>query len=97
MCSRQLSSGKSKYQIKCLERLAIYESKKIRCKCKIVIKIYPHTPTILGRYEEEHDHEVGIANIKHMRMSPAARLQIKSMLVMKIDPREIVHQHTIGH
>jgi hypothetical protein len=54
------------------------------------VKQYPHTSTVLGRYVTEHDHEIGAANIAYTRLSGAARERIKTMLIQKIAPREIV-------
>jgi FAR1 DNA-binding domain len=96
VCSRGLSGGASKYQKKHPERQRKIESKKTGCRCKLLIKLYPHTSTILGRYQDEHNHEVGIANIAYMRMSHAARERIKSMLEQKIDPREIVRKTNLS-
>ena len=98
ICSRQLSGGKNKYEKKCPERHANYDSKKTGCACKIVIKLYPHTPVVLGRYEKEHSHEVGTANLAYVRVSQAARLRIREMLESKVDPREIVRNmhHTFS-
>jgi hypothetical protein len=92
VCSRGHSGGTSKYQKKYPERQRKIESKKMGCCCKLLIKLYPHTSNILGCYQDEHNHEIGIANIAYMRMSHTAREQIKSMLEQKIDPREIVHK-----
>jgi hypothetical protein len=89
VCSHQLSGSKGTYQKKCPDRKAI-ESKKIGCKCKIVIKCYPHTPIVRGRYEEGHDHEIGLLNVAFIRISSASREQIRSLLERKVDPREIV-------
>jgi hypothetical protein len=87
VCSREPSGGST--QKDRLERLT-FQSKKLGCNCKIVIKSYPHTPTILGCYEEEHDHDVGLANIAYTRLSIAAQIQIRNMLERKVDSREIV-------
>jgi hypothetical protein len=92
VCSRQPSGGKSKYQKKFPDRQRKIESKKSGCHCKIWIKLYYHTPIVLGRYETEHDHEIGLANIAYTRMSRGARDQIKNMLMQKVDPREIVRK-----
>ena len=92
VCSRQLSGGRSRYQIKHPERRRKVNSKKSGCDCRIVIKCYHHTPTILGRYEKEHDHEIGLANLAYTRMSHAAQKKIRSMLELKIDRREIVRK-----
>jgi hypothetical protein len=90
VCSRQLSGGKSKYEKKNPDWHTKFTSKKIGCDCKIVVKLYPHTPTILGRYEEEHNHGVGLENVKYTRMSQAMRVRIRHMLELKVDAREIV-------
>jgi hypothetical protein len=91
VCSREWSGGKPKYERKCPDRLS-KDSKKTGCQCKITIKRYPHTPTILGRYERDHDHDIGLANIAYLRISHASREQIRIMLEKKIDPREIVRE-----
>lgn len=56
-CRRQLLSG-YKYEITNPNQKRV-ESKKNDCPCNIVIKIYPHTSIILGRYEKDHNHELG--------------------------------------
>jgi len=48
------------------------ETKKLGCHCQVVIKSYPHTPTILGCYLAEHNHEIGSANIAYTRLSGIA-------------------------
>jgi hypothetical protein len=84
-----LTGGKVPYQKKCPDRKAI-ESKKTGCQCKIVIKCYPHTPIVRGRYEGDHNHEIGLSNIAFIRISSASREQIRKLLEQKVDPREIV-------
>jgi hypothetical protein len=91
MCSCGHSGGASKYQKKDPKCQCKNESKKTNCHCKIIIKFYPHMSTILGCYQDEHNHEVGLVNIAYMRMSQSAWQQIKGMLGHKIDPREIIH------
>ena len=90
MCSRQPSGGRKNYQKKHPERQHKINSKKSGCYCRIMIKRYHHKPTILGRYEVEHSHEISLANLAYMHMSCLAQEQIKSMLQLKIDRREIV-------
>lgn len=91
VCSREWSGGKPKYERKCPDRLG-KDSKKTGCQCKIVVKHYPHTPIILGRYERDHDHDIGLANVAYLRISRACREQIRFKLEKKIDPREIVRE-----
>jgi hypothetical protein len=92
VCSRQLSGGKSKYEKKYPDRQRKIDSKKTGCRCQLVIKHYPDTLTILGRYAEEHDHEIRLANIAYTRLSQAARDKIKVMLKQKVDQKEIVRK-----
>jgi hypothetical protein len=91
ICSCQLSGGRKEYEKKKPDWNRKIGSKKTGCRCRIIIKLYPHTDTILGHYRNTHDHEVGSANIAYTRMSGVAQEQIKSMLVQKVDHKEIVH------
>jgi hypothetical protein len=93
VCSCQLSRGQSKYQKKHPDRHRKIQNKKMRCRCSIIIKFYPHTTAILGRYASEHDHEIGLANIAYTRMSWVAQEKIKYKLAQRIDPRKIVCMH----
>ena len=90
VCSCQLSRGRSKYQKKHPDQHQKIQNKKMECQCSIIIKLYPHTTTILGQYVSKHDHEIGLVNIAYTWMSQVAREKIKYKLVQKIDPRKIV-------
>ena len=92
VCSHQPSGGWKNYQKKHPERQRKINSKKSGCHCRIVIKRYHHMPTILGRYEVEHNHEVGLANLTYTRMLRMAQERIKSMLQLKMDHRKIIHK-----
>jgi FAR1 DNA-binding domain len=89
-CSRGWSGGRYKYEKKHPDQLRKKGSKKTGCQCKIVIKQYPHTQIILGRYEQDHNHQLGLANVTYTRTSHASQEQIRTMLEKKVDPREIV-------
>lgn len=89
VCGRERSGGGT-YTKQYPERQRKIESKKSGCGCRVVIKSYRHTPTILGCYIAEHDHEIGSANIAYTRLSGAAQERIKFMLTQKIDRYEIV-------
>ena len=90
VCSRQLSGGRKEHEKKKPDWNRKIGSKKTGCRCRVIIKLYPHTDTILGNYRNEHDHEVGSDNIAYTRMSGVVWEQIKSMLVQKVDQKEIV-------
>lgn len=89
-CSRQRTGGDKPYKKKNLDWDRKIDSKKTGCRCQLTIKLYPDTPTVLGRYDANHDHEVGLANLAYTRMSHAARKIIYEMLAQKIDYKEIV-------
>jgi hypothetical protein len=95
VCLRQLSGGQKQYEKKKLDRRRKIGSKKTGCRCRVVIKLYPHTDAILGNYTNVHDNDVGSDNIAYTRMSGVAREQIKSMLVQKVDHKEIVCNQTL--
>jgi hypothetical protein len=91
VCRHEDSRGrKTSYQKKHPEWEHKIETKKCGCGCHIIIKLYPHTSTILGHYVAEHDHKIGSANIAYTRLSGTVRERIKTMLSQKIDCREII-------
>jgi hypothetical protein len=90
ICSRQLSGGWKPYEKKNLGWKRKIGSKKKGSRCRVVIKLYLHTDTILGNYTNMHDHEIGSDNIAYTWMSGVAWEQIKLMLVQKVDHKEIV-------
>ena len=89
-CSRKPSGGKKPYKKKHPEWKRKRDSKKTGCRCKLTIKIYHDTPIVLGRYDADHDHDIGVNNVAHTRMSLAARNEICKMLTQQIDNKEIV-------
>ena len=85
-----MSEGQKKYEKKNPGWHCKINSKKTSCHCCVAIKLYPHTDTILGNYMSTHDYEIGSGNITYMQMSGVAQKQIKSMLVQRVDHKEIV-------
>ena len=65
-------------------------TRKTSCHCQVVIKLYLHTPIILGYYLAKHNYKIGSANIAYIRLSGIAQEQIKNILTQKIDHKEIV-------
>jgi len=90
VCLHELGRGGTKYVKKHPERKRKIPSKKTDCPCNIVIKRYPDTERILGRYEREHNHPIGITNVPFTRLSAGSRKRMRDMVSQKIDPREIV-------
>jgi hypothetical protein len=69
MCLHEDGGGGTKYVKKHLEQKRKIPSKKMDCLCNIMIKCYPDTERILGHYEMEHNHPIGIANVLFMHLS----------------------------
>jgi hypothetical protein len=90
VCARQLSGGPNKFKKKFPHRFRKIGTKKTGCRCRLVIKRYHHTPRILGRYVNKHDHDLGLGNIAYMRLSHAARETVRAMLRQQVDRRAIV-------
>src|SRR6267142_408410 len=91
VCGCEYPGGKSKYVRKCPDQCQKVPSKKSGCCFRLVIKFYLNMSIILGHIERDHDHEMGIPNLIHTRISHRAQARIKIMLRQKINPREIVH------
>jgi hypothetical protein len=89
VCSREGTGGRSQYKRKCNRGRKI-PSKRTGCACLLVVKVYPGTDTVLGRYEAEHDHEIGAANLRYTRLPVETRVQIAEMLRMGISRDRVV-------
>ena len=88
-CSREFTGGKSMYERTTQSERKI-PSKKTGCWCSLVIKKYPHTETILGRYIDEHDHMLGDENLRFTRLSDTTRAIVTDMVYMGVEPKTIV-------
>jgi hypothetical protein len=89
VCVCQLSGGPNKYKKK-FSHFRKIGTKKTGCHCQIIIKRYHHTPTVLGRYVNVHNHDLGLGNITYMCLSRGARETVKAMLIQQVDRRAIV-------
>jgi hypothetical protein len=66
------------------------EKKFTDCKCKITAKLYWHVPTVLGRYEAEHNHEINDENLRYTRLSWETRALVLDLLWLHVDPKQII-------
>jgi len=88
-CSREFSGGQ-------LDRENANQwdrkipSKKTGCGCRLVIKQYPHTDTILSKYEGKHDHPLGDDNLRFLRLSEKTKTLVMEMIHTRIDSKAIV-------
>ena len=94
VCSRQGTGGEKEYQ-RLTDRKTRVERKCLGggCPCQVKIKIYPHTPTILGKYAPNHSHPTGKDNLKHVRIRVPAREHIMELIRLGLMDKEIVHDH----
>ncbi len=88
-CSREFSGGKP-------DRKNTFQwdrkipSMKTGCQCRLTIKLYPHTETVLGKYEGQHDHALGDDNLRFLRLSDNVRNVVMDMIHTGIDSKAIV-------
>lgn len=90
VCSRQGTIAKPKYIRKRVNRIQSRPSKPTGCSCRIVVKTYHDVPTILGWYRAEHDHAMGVADLRFTRLQDSTRAYVSSLLRSSMKPREIV-------
>lgn len=88
-CSRQGTGGQSKYVRKRMDRIMKLPSKRTGCGCRVKIKTYPHVSTVLGWYQSEHDHAIGIANLMYTRLRDSTRGYVLNLLRMNMSPKEV--------
>ena len=88
-CAREYS-GRKTTQEKITEWGRTIPSKKTGCWCCLTIKRYPHTDTILGKYEDQHDHTIGDDNLQFTRLLDATKALVMDMVCTGIDSKAIV-------
>ena len=91
VCARQGTGGIKEYRRK-TNRESHQDSKRIEggCPCSVLIKIYPHTGTILGRYTPDHSHPTGKDNLRYVRIRVPTLEQIMGLIRLGLSDREIV-------
>jgi hypothetical protein len=91
VCARRGTGGKKEYSKK-QEWNYKLPTKRIEhgCPCRLVIKSYPDTSELLGKYRNEHSHEIGDENLKFTQISNATRLRIAEWLRIGLTPDRIV-------
>jgi hypothetical protein len=89
-CSRQGTGGNNKYVRKCVDRVRKRPSKRTGCRCRVRIKTYHHVSTVLGWYESEHDHAIGVANLMYTRLRDSTRGYVLNLLRTNMSPKEVV-------
>jgi hypothetical protein len=97
-CARNRTGGKKNY-VKKTTRERKIDSKRIEggCPCFIQIKTYPHTNTILGKYNHVHSHPIGKDNLKYIRIRVSTHELIEVWVHYGVTDQEIVSTPFFGH
>jgi hypothetical protein len=95
-CTQEYSGGKHDWE-KITQWERTIPSKKTGCWCHLMIKRYPHTDTILGKYEDQHNHAIGDENLWFTRLLDTTKALVMEMVHTGIDSKAIVHDNYIFH
>ncbi|KAJ7322987.1 hypothetical protein DFH08DRAFT_638457, partial [Mycena albidolilacea] len=63
VCSRHGTGGVKVIEKKLPERARKIPSKLTSCQCSLVVKQYPNTTKLLGKYHDEHNHPLNATNL----------------------------------
>jgi len=94
VCPRQGTGGEKDYQRK-TNRKSRKECKHLDggCPCQVKIKVYAHTPTILGRYTPDHSHPTRKDNLKHVQIWVPTQEHIMELIRLGLMDKEIVRDN----
>ena len=92
VCARQGTGGKSKYVKKHPEWNRKLPPKRLEdgCQCRLVVRTYPNTAKVLGKYSGDHDHAIGMENIRFTRLPSNIRMRIADLLRTGVSSANIV-------
>ena len=71
-------------------------SKKTGCRCRLTLKFYRHTETILGNYESKHNHPLRDDNLRFTRLTDRTRELVTDVIHTGIDSKMIVSSDLHG-
>ncbi|GJE98483.1 hypothetical protein PsYK624_147150, partial [Phanerochaete sordida] len=93
VCARNLTGGKKAYTKKTERKLKI-DTKKLSggCTARLVIKTYPGTTAIRGKYTAEHSHDISDANLRFTRIPEETRERIAALLRQGVKPALVLAQ-----
>jgi hypothetical protein len=94
MCAREYTGGKQD-RVKVNQWERTIPSKKTGCRCRLTIKQYLNTETILGKYEDQHDHAIGDDNLRFTRLSDATKDLVRQMVHTGVHSKAIVRENSL--
>jgi hypothetical protein len=80
VCSRGGTGGKKAYVKLHPDWNRKIQNKGTDCECCLLVKQYPGTPIVLGAYNNDHNHELGNANLRFVRIPKDTREHIAGLL-----------------
>jgi hypothetical protein len=60
------------------------------CDCRLTVKTYPGTETILGMYQPEHCHPIGNENTCFTCLPDKTHAEIERLLRLGVEPKAVV-------
>jgi len=90
VCARYGTGGNKDYDKKHPEWSRKVPTKATDCPCSLKVKKYHDTSIILGKYHGNHNHPLGVDNLRFTRISDATRDWIAGMVRMKVKSDHIV-------
>ncbi|KAH9000047.1 hypothetical protein EDB92DRAFT_1812493 [Lactarius akahatsu] len=88
-CSQGFLGGKQDHKAKTQIKRKIAPMK-TGCQCRMTIKMYLHTDTILGKYEGDHDHVLCNDNLRFLRLTERTKISVMDMVCMGMDSKAIL-------
>ncbi|KAH6905406.1 hypothetical protein BKA70DRAFT_1225782 [Coprinopsis sp. MPI-PUGE-AT-0042] len=85
------SGGKKKYVKKHNWTRKVPEQR-IGCSCTLIVKSYPGTNELLGRYTQAHSHPMGNSNARFVPLPSETRKEIARRLREGVDPAKVLEQ-----
>ncbi|KAJ7784158.1 hypothetical protein B0H16DRAFT_1402021 [Mycena metata] len=90
VCSRAGTGGKKEYTKLHPEWNRKIQSKFTDCPCSLIVKQYPGTTVVLGKYSQDHNHPTGNGNLRFVRIPAATREYIAAQVRNKVSPQHIL-------
>ena len=94
-CARQFT-GRKKDRERTTKSERVIPSKKTDCRCRVTIKLYPHTDKVLGKYDEEHDHAIGEENLRFTRLWDNTKEHVMELAHAGVDSNAIVRSDYVA-
>ena len=96
VCGRGFTGGKKVYTKKHTWTRKVPLKHTTGCPCRLTIAYYPHTTMLLGKYNDEHTHELGNQNARFTCLPKDTREEIERLLRLGVEPKKVVCSYLIN-